>query len=390
MRSRFRAGETIFAEGDPPTTAFLIESGRVEVSRMQGGERRVLGELGPGQLLGEMAVIDEAPRSASATAMTECELAPIDRRQFGERVALSDPVVRSLLLGLLERFRTALDRLGGRRPGVAPEGPHHADAFAKLRIENALRTALNRGELEVHLQPVVELADATCAGYEALLRWPTPEDGEVAPDEFIRIAEETSLIVPIGRYVLVRVCAWLAANARGSSPPFVALNVSARELHDDAFVERALAELRSHGLPPGVLKFEITESLLGERERVAALIARCHAAGMQVALDDFGTGWSNLGLLLDLDFDQIKLDRLFVSALDDPRGQALVAAIARLARALDCDIIAEGVETPLQRDALHAIGCRYAQGWLFGRPAALAEVRSTGRKAAASAVDRAG
>jgi EAL domain-containing protein (putative c-di-GMP-specific phosphodiesterase class I) len=155
--------------------------------------------------------------------------------------------------------------------------------------------------------------------------------------------------------------------------PFVALNVSARQLDDPKLVDRIIAELGKHALTPDRLKIEITESLVLDHGRVAEVLARCHAAGMAVALDDFGTGYSNLGPLLTLDFDQIKLDQSFVRALDRPRGVALVGVIVAMSRALGCSLVAEGVEKREQREILHRLGCRYAQGWLVGKPVTLAE-----------------
>jgi EAL domain-containing protein (putative c-di-GMP-specific phosphodiesterase class I) len=379
-RAEFRAGTTIFAENDAPTNAYLIESGEVEVSTLQRGDRTVLGTLGPGMLLGEMAVLDNSPRSASARALTDCVLLPIDRRQFAERLAAADPVVRALLMSQLTRFRSALATLTGddAEPFALPDAVatrQDAGAFDKIRLENELRAALDRGELEVRLQPIEEIESGTIAGYEALVRWHHPERGWVSPAEFIRLAEETSLIVPIGDYVLAKVCEILAEfRRRGVKPlPFVALNVSARQLDDPKLVDRIIAELGKHALTPDRLKIEITESLVLDHGRVAEVLARCHAAGMAVALDDFGTGYSNLGPLLTLDFDQIKLDQSFVRALDRPRGVALVGVIVAMARALDCSLVAEGVERREQREILHRLGCRYAQGWLVGKPVTLAE-----------------
>jgi EAL domain-containing protein (putative c-di-GMP-specific phosphodiesterase class I) len=375
----FKTGDIIFAEGDAPTGAFLIESGRIEISTMQFGERRVLNELGPGMLLGEMAVIDDSPRTATARALTNCRLTPIDADQFAERLAAADPVVRALLMSQLTRYRSALATLTGGSPGgesVAVEQHENADAFDKIRLESELRAALERKELEVRLQPIEEIVSGRIAGYEALVRWQHPERGAVSPAEFIRLAEETSLILPIGDYVLARVCDMLGEfKRRGHKPlPFIAVNLSARQLDDPKLVERILGLLRQRDLPPDRLKLEITESLVLNSAHVAELLARCHAAGMHVALDDFGTGYSNLGPLLTLSFDQIKLDGSFVKALDRPRGVAVVGVVVAMARALDCDLIAEGVETREQREVLHKLGCRYAQGWLVGKPAALTDV----------------
>lgn len=370
---RFGAGELIFSEGDTPTGAFLIESGRIEISTTQFGERRVLGELGPGMLLGEMAVIDDSSRTATARAITSCQLTRIDATQFAERLATADPVVRALLLSQLTRYRSALAKLTGSIDAVPGDllGTHDdAHAIDKIRLESELRTAIERKELEVRLQPIEEIETGHIAGYEALVRWTHPRRGDVSPAEFIRLAEETSLIVPIGNYVLERVCDMLVElRNRGRKPlPFIALNVSARQLDDAGLVDRIIEHLRARQLPPSRLKLEITESLVLDQARISDLLARCHAVGMPVALDDFGTGFSNLGPLLTLDFDQIKLDASFVRALDRPRGVAVVGVVVAMARALNCDLVAEGVETREQREILHRLGCRYAQGWLVGRP----------------------
>ena len=378
-RADIPAGSTIFAENDPPTTAFLIERGEVEVSTVQRGERTILGRLGPGMLLGEMAVIDNSPRTATACAITDCTLTPIDRRQFAERLSAADPVVRALLMSQLSRYRSALATLTGDEPAanaldeVAPR--EAGAALDKIRLESELRAALERGELDVRLQPIEEIVSGHIAGYEALMRWHHPERGWVSPAEFIRLAEETSLILPVGDYMLARACdALVEFRKRGVKPlPFIALNVSGRQLDDAGLVDRMLAELGKRNLPPDRLKIEITESLVLDYARVAELLARCHAAGMHVALDDFGTGYSNLGPLLTLDFDQIKLDQGFVRALDRPRGVAIVGVIVAMTRALGCNLVAEGVEKKEQREVLHQLGCRYAQGWLVGKPVTLAE-----------------
>lgn len=378
----FKAGELIFAEGDAPTGAYLIEAGRIEIATTHNGVPCVLSELGPGMLLGEMAVLDDSPRTATARALTDCRLTRISTSQFAERLAAADPIVRALLMSQLARYRSALAKLTGATVDTPPPGfepASDAGAMAKIRLESDLRAAIERGELELRLQPICAIADGRIAGYEALVRWRHPERGEVSPSEFIRLAEETSLILPVGDYILARVCEMLAEMMRRGREalPFIALNVSARQLEDPSLVRRILSHLAARRLPADRLKLEITESLVLDQQRVADLLAQCHVAGMHVALDDFGTGYSNLGPLLALDFDQIKLDASFVRAVHTPRGAALVGVIVRMARALGSELVAEGVETREQYDALGRLGCHYAQGWLFGRPVPLQEVLDT-------------
>jgi EAL domain-containing protein (putative c-di-GMP-specific phosphodiesterase class I) len=375
----FRAGDIIFAEGDAPTSAFLIESGRVEVSRMGSGVRYVFGELGAGMLLGEVAVIDDSPRVMTARALTSCRLMSISAVQLTERLATADPIVRMLLIGQVARFRLMLATfMGGAAVPrvVVPKNPEDSDAVDKIRLERELHAALEHRELEVRLQPIEEIESGHVAGYEALVRWRHPQRGIVMPAEFIRLAEETSLIVPVGDYVLERVCDMLDEfKRRGREPlPFIAVNLSARQFEDPELIDRIFRCLNKRELPSDRLKLEIAENQIFDETHIARLVARCHTVGMQVALDDFGTGYSNLGPLLTLDFDQIKLDVGFVHALNRPRGVALVGAIANMARALHCDLVAEGVETREQHDILRRLGCRYAQGWLIGRPVTLERV----------------
>jgi EAL domain-containing protein (putative c-di-GMP-specific phosphodiesterase class I) len=378
-RVELRANEVLFREGDPPTTAFLIEEGTLRISARVHGETTFLSDLGPGSMVGEMAVLDDSPRSATATAVTHCVLTPIDRAQFAERLDAADPIVRALLRSQLARYRTALATLGGesraRTPVSAMSEQDAPLAHDKIRLESQLREALELRQLEVMLQPIRYIASGRTAGYEALTRWQHPERGAVSPAEFIALAEETSLIVPVGEYVLREVCTALRQFARLGSikHPFIALNVSGRQLHDTTFVERVLAQLDSAEITPAQLKLEITESLVLDYAKVKALIDRCHAHDIRIALDDFGTGYSNLGHLHRLMFDTIKLDQGFIRQLDDPRCLIIVRAAIGMAHALGCDLVAEGVETAAQLAQLAALDCDYAQGYLVGRPQPVAD-----------------
>jgi EAL domain-containing protein (putative c-di-GMP-specific phosphodiesterase class I) len=382
-RIELRPGEVLFREGDAPTTAFLIEAGSLRITAAREGEPMLLGDLGAGALVGEMAVLDDSPRSATVTALAPCVLTPIDRTQFAERLEAADPVVRALLLSQLSRYRTALATFTGNEP--APEAPdagaESAHALDKIRLESQLRNAMENRELEIRLQPIQDIASGRLAGYEALTRWTHPERGMVSPADFIALAEETSLIVPVGEYVLGEVCAALRrfTDEAEHFKPFIAFNVSGRQVEDAEFVARVLAQLRAHDVNPAQLKIEITESLVLDYSQIATLIDRAHQAGMKVALDDFGTGYSNLGHLHKLAFDTIKIDQGFIRQLDDPRCLAIVRAVVGMASALHCDIVAEGVETQKQLDQLRDLGAHYAQGWLVGKPqnvdAALAALR---------------
>ena len=370
-------GAVLFREGDAPTTAFLIESGSLRITAARDGAPMLLGDLHAGALVGEMAVLDDSPRSATATALGACVLTPIDRTQFAERLEAADPVVRALLLSQLARYRTALATFTGNEPVPVTEdaGNESAHAIDKIRLESQLRNAMENRELEIRLQPIQDIASGKLAGYEALTRWTHPERGVVSPVDFIALAEETSLIVPVGEYVLSEVCAALRrlADEAPAAKPFIAFNVSGRQVEDADFVARVLAQLRAHEVDPAQLKIEITESLVLDYSQIATLIERAHQAGMKVSLDDFGTGYSNLGHLHKLAFDTIKIDQGFIRQLDDPRCLAIVRAVVGMAGSLNCDIVAEGVETQKQFDQLRELGAQYAQGWLVGKPASVDE-----------------
>ncbi len=379
LRIHLAPGQALFLEGDPPTTAFLIEVGEIEVSLRQKGRRIVLSRLGEGDLLGEMAVIDDAPRTATATAVNECVLIPIDREQIAERLAKTDPIIRSLMEGQLKRYRGALAAMQGKdhRALDAADTPSEQVGIGKIRLETHLREALNNDDLDVRYQPLLHVASGRIAGYEALVRWTHPERGPISPMEFVALAEETSLIVPIGEYVFDTACRAVQRLARigAGNELFIAVNVSARQLGHSGLIERIVARVDAAGLPRGSLKVEITESQALDYDSVATLIALCHQHGIKVALDDFGTGYSNLTHLYRLAFDTLKVDQSFTrSMLGDPRSMAIVEAIVRMGKAIGAEIVVEGVETDAMLDVLRRLDCDYAQGYLIGKPQTLDEL----------------
>lgn len=377
-RRTFAPGARIFSEGDAPDVAYLIESGRIEIWTCQGPRRLTLSYLGAGEILGEMAVIDRAPRSASADALTEVVVTEIRADQLRERLDEADPVLRGLLIGLLSRYRRGLRAARGGKvdesSGDDKAAMDHKRRVAdKIRLERELLEALERQELHVVFQPIYDLQERSIAGFEALVRWDHPTRGAVSPAEFIALAEETSLIVPVGEYALRRSCQLLSKldeRETGARKPWIAVNISARQSLVPDFADLLARTASEAGLDPRRLKAEITESLALDYARVSELIARCRVHGISVALDDFGTGHSGLGHLHRLDFDSIKLDQSFVRSLPhDRKAAALVRGIASLLHGLGAEMVAEGVENLAQARALKSFGVRYLQGWLVGRPA---------------------
>lgn len=373
------AGDLLFREGDPPTTAFILEDGQVEIRATQRGRPVVLAVLGPGAIIGEMAVIDDAPRTATAAALSDCRLRVLDRTQIAERIAASDPIIRALLQGTLQRYRSALSALqGGTGAAPAPALPDEAAGVGKMRLESQLRDALERGGLDVRYQPLLDVASGRVAGFEALVRWTHPERGPISPAEFVALAEETSLIVPVGEYVFDTACAAARAFIDAAGRPlFVAVNVSARQLRAPGLLERVIARVDGAGLPRGSIKIEITESQALDPVLMQGFIALCHGHGMKVALDDFGTGYSHLTQMHLLRFDTVKVDQAFVRGmLADPRSMAIVEAIVAMSKALGASIVVEGIESEAELAVLRRLECDYAQGWLVGKPQTREELLS--------------
>jgi EAL domain-containing protein (putative c-di-GMP-specific phosphodiesterase class I) len=248
----------------------------------------------------------------------------------------------------------------------------HAEAMALLHLETDLRRAVEREEFEVHYQPIVSLESGATIGFEALARWRHPERGLILPAEFIPLAEETGLIVPIGRWVLAEACRSMAAwhtRLRPPRPLMLSVNLSARQLTQPELVEMVESTVRESGLVGG-LRLEITESaIMAHPDAAEAVFHRLRAGGIELCIDDFGTGYSSLSHLHRFPVSLLKIDQSFVHRLgQDDYNLEIVRAIVGLAANLGIEAIAEGVETQLQRDRLLSLGSRLAQGYLFSVP----------------------
>jgi diguanylate cyclase (GGDEF)-like protein len=265
----------------------------------------------------------------------------------------------------------------GRAVLFAPQ--MRADAEERAALENELRQAVEDGKLTVAYQSLVELASSRCVGAEALVRWDHPERGVIPPDVFIPIAEESDLVVALGRSVLRRACADAAvfvAELADGEPFDIAVNLSVRQLEHPDLVDHVLEALETAGLPPARLVVEVTESVfLDDSGAGLATLQELRRLGIRVALDDFGTGYSSLGYLQRFAVDILKIDRRFVATLGSGAGTPeLAAAILRLAHSLHLDVVAEGIEDTRQTERLLELGCRLGQGYLFARPSSAADL----------------
>jgi diguanylate cyclase (GGDEF)-like protein/PAS domain S-box-containing protein len=253
-----------------------------------------------------------------------------------------------------------------------------ARALVRLNTESSLRQAITECELELHYQPIVTLPEVKVTGMEALVRWRHPTRGLIGPDEFIAIAEETGLIVPLGAWVLreavQQAVTW--QQRPGHADLQMSVNLSARQIAQPNVVEMVAEVLEASGLAPQCLELEITEStLMGDARTSIAILNALKEVGVGLSVDDFGTGYSSLAYLKRFPVDELKIDQSFVQGLgQDPEDTAIVRAIVSLASALGLTPVAEGVETSLQLAALLDLGCSRAQGYLFARPGPPADV----------------
>jgi diguanylate cyclase (GGDEF)-like protein len=251
--------------------------------------------------------------------------------------------------------------------------------LTRLRTETELRRALERDELRVVFQPVVDLGDGSVVAVEALVRWQHPDRGLLDPMDFVPVAEDSGLIQPLGRWVLETACHEGAALQQGfprPQPLLLCVNTSAHQIADAAFPAEVAAIVRRSGLAPGSLALEITESVLMEEAHApVTVLAQLRDYGLRLMLDDFGTGYSSLGYLKRFPLDAVKVDRSFIAGLGrDEEDSAIVAAVISMAHTLGLTVVAEGVERGEQVDHLRRLGCDRVQGRLLARPLPAAEL----------------
>jgi len=385
-RQIYGISEVIFQEGDVGDCAYLIEDGTIEICMGINGMEKQINQLSAGGLFGEVALIDHQPRTATARALGDVVLIPISRGLVNELLEKTDPIVRHLLLTILDRYHNkhgVSDPLANGQAVSTTEISTKNDAIRgeatqKLTMASDIKHALNKDEFEMFYQPICALSTGQVAGYEALIRWRHPRDGLIPPLDFLWLAEQTGLIRELGLWTLARSCRdWpTLRKSTNFALPFVSVNMSPSQLTGDSFIDEVKSTLAQYQMPTTELKLELTETvIINDPDIALKLLNQLTELGSSLAIDDFGTGHSSLDTLNRYPIGTMKIDRSFTSTmLTSAHSWEIVSSSIKLAHSLGMDVVAEGIETEDVRKTLFDLGCNFGQGWLFGKPSELKNI----------------
>jgi EAL domain-containing protein (putative c-di-GMP-specific phosphodiesterase class I)/CRP-like cAMP-binding protein len=382
-QKNFKAGDTIMTQGETGDCAYIIESGSVEILVKRGdGKTMRVDTRGPGSIIGEMALVDDDPRTATLKAISDCTLLEISKNDYAQRLKNTDPIIQMITQVILTRYRDLLTRVRifDKAEGTIAENTElshsaHDDALETVKIGNELKAALENGELQMHYQPIIGLDNGEIRGFESLMRWIHPEKGFISPGLFIPIAEQNGFIVEITKWALKESCEALARmqkQYKGNNKLYMSINFTGQDFAQDGFVEDTLAVLKDTGLDIDQIQLEITERLLIEQpDNARDKLQRCHDLGMRIAIDDFGTGYSSLSYLYYFPITALKVDQSFIRQMvENERSQALVKSIIALGKSLELKVVAEGIEHLEEAKILKSMGCDTVQGYHFAKPQA--------------------
>lgn len=382
----FKKGDLLIREGEKGDRAYILEKGTVEILVQREGAMIQISTRGPGSIIGEMAMIDDKPRTATVRAVQDCHVIEISRDEFSRRIEAADPVLKMVMRVIITRYRDMMSRSQFvKMPLVLSAFAEAAENSDKLdvgvvdsiKMHNELRAAIDNNELFLFYQPIIDIQNLKIAGFEALMRWKHPEKGIIPPSVFIPVAEESGLIVEMSRWALGVSCDTIktltqAANPDllGSHPLFISVNFSVKDFSEADFSKGIDETLKNKGVSPSQIHLEITESLLMEAPGAAKdALEKCHENGISISIDDFGTGYSSLAYLHYFPIDTLKIDQSFVRSMSkNPASLALVKSIVGLARNLNMKLIAEGIETEAEASIIRGLGCEECQGFWFSKP----------------------
>lgn len=379
-REIYTIGQSVFEVGDIGDCAYLIEEGKIEVLVGEKGHEHCISIMGAGEMFGEIALIDQKPRTATVRALERTILVPIQRSFVNDLLAKSDPILRHLLLVISERFRSRIDTVPA--PHSTAQSKQRAviktEVARKLSLAHAITRALSHEEFRLYYQPICDLKRGNLAGFEALIRWEHPTKGLVIPMDFLPLAEQTNQIHEIGLWTLERACRdWATLKTITQvEKPFVSVNLSAMQLTSTTLVEDIKATLSSCNMMPSELKLELTETVMVEfPEEALRILNELVGLGISIALDDYGTGHSGLDYLQRYPISTMKIDRSFAAYVaKSSHSLEIVRSSIALAHSLGINVVAEGIETEEVRAQLIAFNCEFGQGWLFDKASPLPDL----------------
>ena len=387
-RLKFRSGENIFEDGEEGCCAYFIENGQAEVISHHGHKNYRLGILGPGDLFGEMALIDNQPRTATVTALLDTDVISINRDLINSKLAKSDPTIEYLLRLVLQRFRSVHNHFTGNEhlfDETNQQKPDHPfsktqkNLTSEIRLASDIQEGLKQDQFQLYYQPIVSLQDNRLTGFEALIRWQHPQHGFMSPMQFLNVAEQTDQILPLGIWTLEEACKDYQSMAdvyqKTDKQLFISVNLSARQLLKARDTARFSDIVHDAHIDPACIKLEVTETIMIEEPDYAQkILSSLSALGFQLSLDDFGTGYSSLSYLQKFPVDFIKIDRSFISQmLDNNECKQIVKASIDLANDMEMEVIAEGIENEQEIDELGKMHCNYGQGYFYAKPLPLSE-----------------
>jgi len=392
----FPAGTKIFEKKKPRDCAYIIDTGRVEITDVMEGSGNF--HLGPGEIFGETALIDDGPRTASAIAVEETSVFLIPRKVIENRLEGLDPLISLFIALLIERYKVTriylpesikqeesdnlIEKIKKSKgmPAklltILDAQEQKQIALQELQMEQELRGALAEKQFIPFLQPILDLKTREVIGFEALIRWQHPERGIVGPFEFVPTAERTNVVQLLDTMMLEKACENVGRLIQAAGKDiFISVNLSGINFGTIDIVQTVKDVLRQYKTDPSHIRLEITESaLIDDPSQAEEVLQGLKELGLCIALDDFGTGYSSLSYLHKFSIDTIKIDRAFITNIDqEQKSLDIVKAISGLARTFKLKTVAEGIERDEEALALSAIGCDMAQGYLFGKPMALSD-----------------
>jgi EAL domain-containing protein (putative c-di-GMP-specific phosphodiesterase class I)/CRP-like cAMP-binding protein len=417
FQTTFDTDEYLFREGDPGDCAYIIDNGMVEISFDKDGRKLVMATLTKGDILGEIAIIDRLPRTASARAIVPTVVTAIPLDYVSQKIEQSDPTVRMFLRLAMARYRDLNARLGQVFEDLSlGQGDASSDAFdsstmemknvmsqlmdMQKRIDSAvtkptdsdssslfgektleitkllvteeklLKAAMAKKEFRLHYQPIVDLASNRIVGCEALVRWTHPSGELLLPSHFLTQVENGDLIIELGYWIAEEACDFQSRLFTDFQHDlFVAINLSGKQF-DDQFLVPSLADIMDKtGARRDRIKFEITESLLIDNPELATQsLHQLKETGAKLAIDDFGTGYSSFSYLHRFPFDTLKIDRVFVGAMSrSEKSNQIVKSLVNLSHDLGMDVVAEGIESEQEAELMRNYKTEFGQGFYFSR-----------------------